>query len=224
MKKAGIIATLIAVLVSGGAYSQKSEFKRIMKTLSKTPWLFQVGTNVIDDDGDGLKGIYQLHPYDYAVAKFPSTIGIEKFFLMGFRVQLSGNYNVYKVGKIINRGETRIDQIVYGVDLNVKYGLRELIPMGNYFDPYVLVGYGYTKRGHLENANNNFGVGTNICIYRGFGLNFQAVGKWTLKDGASNYVQYSAGIIYRLGDGSCFTENDHQIRSKKHLRKILQQD
>lgn len=221
MKNYNIKIVAVTLLLSINLFSQKYQVKKI-KSFLRTPWIFEIGFNAIDDDGDKFKGLLDLNfADDKNIVKYPSRFGVTKYLNYGFKVQLVANFNIYKVGAEIDKGENLIKKNIFTMELTVNYNLNELIKINKWAEPYIAIGYGYTKRGIIENPNHNAGIGSNFWLYKNLGLNIQMLGKWTLKDRASNYVQYSAGFIYKIGKKKEIFESEAHKKAKSRIRKII---
>jgi len=186
-------------------------------------WAIGLGVNGVND------GTLAPSFANMLLLPYPSTIHGARFLGHGVSLDAAVCYNKYVNGKIINGAEatnvTSSNNLYFSFDANLKYDLYEFalqlqgrrshvmatddgkgkkFDLFNYFDPYVLFGYGYTYRGyHQENGNNiaitnNLGLGFNVWIKYFLGINIQVAEKFKMVNDVYNHVQLSAGVIYRF--------------------------
>ncbi len=228
MKK--IKASLLILLLFGlytSSFSQKKHrllvpcyvpnqtFKHF---ITKTPWIIQVGGNVVDDDGRpftkflDIKNTWNVPPSAIKVA-------IEKELNYNWNIELAFTYNQFKAGKIINGDVYTNSGTFMAIDLNGK----KILTKAYRVEPYLFSGFGYTMRSvskYPSIVTLNAGFGFNIWIIDNqWGLNIQGSGKFglsspILKTGA-NYLQHSIGILYK------FSGNAKKLKAARlHIRKI----
>jgi type IV secretory pathway TrbD component len=91
---------------------------------------------------------------------------------------------------------------LFTFDINVKYDLNEAFGNTKALSPYLIGGLGYTYRALPSRKNAitaNIGLGFNIWIRRGFGLNVQSIAKFALnKADSKNYLMHTLGVVYRF--------------------------
>ena len=221
MKKYSLI--LLTLVFSANVFSQKNYVTKIKAALSSTPWVFEIGSNAIQDNGRRLSGLIPFNSQrNWNAVPYPSRLSINKSLLYGCNVQLASNYNTFT--KINNKNETGPTTSTYeviNIDLNFKYNINELIWMKRWISPYLVLGYGYTKRGLSRSPSNNLGLGINFWFYKVYGINVQGLGKWTLKNGASNYAHISLGFVYKVGSFKNMNEDEKYSKAKKHIRGVI---
>ena len=175
--------------------------------ITTTPWILQFGPDIVDDNDTKLKEFKFMDDRNY----YPIHCSAEKYLNKGISIQ-----GVFS-------SET-VDTHFASLDLNAKYNLKQLIGDTKWFDPYVLIGGGWTYRrfphgqwpnGELshtgkyimaDNSGNfNIGGGVNIWFFPNAGIYAQAVPKFDLLkktfDG-SNYIQFSMGVVFKIGRGA----------------------
>jgi hypothetical protein len=181
-----------------------------------TPNLVGFGWNAVDDNGSAGPSFR-----DWMIVPFPATIHGARYLVYGLSLDASLCYSKCKNGIVINGWEisniTNSNNLFFSFDVNLKYdvyriynkmfehdsGVRD--KFFTWFDPYILFGYGYAQRSYAHGTKhaptNNFGAGFNFWIkpYPAFGLNFQGIAKVSMGNGCSNFIHYSAGLIYRFG-------------------------
>lgn len=195
------------------SYGPKQGFKHF---ITKTPWILQVGGNVVDDDGKPFNKVFDAKN---AWNLFPSAkVAIEKECRYNWNIELAFTYASLKAGKTINNDVVASTGTFFAVDLNGKKILTRLFRI----EPYLFSGFGYTMRTvskYKTTATLNAGFGFNIwAIDNVLGFNIQGSGKFgltspLLKTG-SNYLQHSAGLIWK------FSGNRKRLKAARlHIKK-----
>jgi hypothetical protein len=192
--------------------------------LTKTSWLITYGPDFIDNNNDhSLKMNNKLGaPYFMT----PAKASIEKD-IYGFR-HWKHTKGFSLVG-VFSSTSLRPHNFA-ALDAYIKYDLNTLIGDTKFFDPYVLMGVGYTyidypygsyvvdhhvvssSTGNYyagpslkdQSPNFNLGVGFNIWVFKNVGINFQSVAKFGLfakSFQGTNYMQHSIGLVFKIGGG-----------------------
>lgn len=196
------------------SYGPRQSFKHF---LTKTPWILQVGGNVVDDDGKPFNKVFDAKN---SWNIFPSAkVALEKECRYNWSIELALTYNSLKAGKTINNTVFTNNGAFFAVDLNGKKTLTKLFRI----EPYLFSGFGYTMRTvsrYKSTATLNAGFGFNIwAIDNVLGFNIQGSGKFgltspLLKTG-SNYLQHSAGLIWK------FSGNHKRLKAARlHIKNI----
>ncbi|MES2590507.1 MAG: hypothetical protein V4608_01395 [Bacteroidota bacterium] len=204
--------------------------------LTKTPWIIQVGPDVVNDNNTRLK---EFKLYDNRNF-YPIHTSAEK------RLKaLKGKLGL----QVVLSSETINKHYFWSSDLNVKYNvLTNSIGDTKMFDPYVFLGLGHTYRdfphgqytatGKDNSMNLNVGLGANLWVFKNAGIYLQAVPKWVLfkkQWEGSNYIQFSAGIAFKIGNSgyvakveeiktvapSTYKRSKEAEDAAKYLRDIL---
>lgn len=186
-----------------------------MTNLKPTPWIFGLGANLVDDDGNPVKIV--LGGRSVNVVPYPSTLMAEKYMDKGWSVAFNFSYNHFKTGKLINNDiPFTVTSDFLAFDLLAKYNFCELFDFNKIvfhserkiLDIYAASGFGYTIRNtaRVKDAMTfNLGPGSNIWFTDRWGMNLQAMAKFGLKaplfKTPYNYLQYCLGIIYRFKPG-----------------------
>lgn len=194
MKKKNVTIALIAFLLFTGVtnlFAQTTtptEKKPFGEWLTKTPWIVSFGADIVDDNNDPGSIFHNLKTYQYYPAKFTA----EKVLVKGWSAQFAF-------------GSTSLNRHNFlMVDANAKYSF--LYKKASKFDPFAIIGLGYTYRDHSvlgvnssEDKNNSFtfhtGLGANLWLYPNMGLTAQGLAKFT-KD---KFLQASIGMVFRIG-------------------------
>jgi len=201
------IALVVALLLTGLTQSKAQFFK----DLKNGPWVVGVGWNIVDDNGS--PGRIFTVSEAWNMLSYPSSIRVEKDYKDGFSFIFMGSYNKYSGAKIIN-SETGVTSTFMAFDLGAKYNFMNLYNINqewfnfphDVFDIYSALSLGVTMRNTAKIGTAgtiNVGFGMNAFIYKGWGINLDAQGKFGFTDGfwstPANYTQYSFGIIKKFG-------------------------
>ena len=197
------------------SYAPKQSFRHF---ITKTPWIIQLGGNVVDDDGKPFENVFDVkNAWNLNALSF--KVAVEKELNYNWNIELAFNSNAYKSGKRINGDVMTSTGNFFSVDLNGK----KIITKAYRIEPYLFSGFGYTMRTLSKDkhvATLNAGFGFHIwAIDNVLGINIQGAGKFglvspLLKTG-SNYLQHSVGIIYK------FSGNSKQLKAaRKHISTI----
>ena len=175
--------------------------------ITQTQWIINVGPDIVDDNDTKLKDFKLFHDErNY----YPIHVSAEKLLKSGLSAQL------------VFSSETMNTHHFTSVDVNAKYNLKELIGDTKWFDPYALIGGGYTYRrfphgqhvngefskktnGYItgdQSINFNAGGGVNIWFFPNAGIYAQTLAKFNLfekKFDGSNYIQFSIGVVFKIG-------------------------
>ncbi len=206
-----LMLAILCIFVTGDAFAQKKNIHPYLLPssgpkqgfkhfITKTPWIIQLGGNVVDDDGKPFNKVFDTKN---AWNIFPSgKLAIEKECRYNWNIELAFTYNSLKTGKTVNNDVITKAGTFFAVDLNGKKILTKLFRI----EPYLFSGFGYTMRTvskYKSTVTLNAGLGFNVWIIDNrLGLNVQGSGKFGLKDPilktGSNYLQHSAGLIWKF--------------------------
>lgn len=194
------------------------------------PWMIGFGVNAIDHYPTNIKGMtsksgnptqwydqfFNLNAhYNYISA--PSKLSLSRFINKSFNADLALTIN-----QITQFGNTTLTKSVpyFAVDINVNYNFNALIGDTGFFDPYALLGGGYTMQSGDSNNNIlfknygsfNSGLGAKFWIYKGVGIRVQSMLKYFFNDDSYRHFQHSASIVYKFGayDGDNDGIDDHK--------------
>lgn len=156
----------------------------------------------VDDDGETFGKLFDMaNSWNYL--PYPSRVNVEMALDKSWRVEGALSYTQYKAGKEINDVPAASSNPFFAFDVNAKYDLNSVFGETGIFDPYGVGGIGFTARPGITRTKNtptaNLGIGFNIWVYKGFGLQFQSTAKFKILPTSSNYLMHSAGIVYQIG-------------------------
>ncbi len=125
-----------------------------------------------------------------------SRITVSKYLADGFSFEAAGTLN--KVTKV---GDKKVSSMAYyGLDGAVKYDLNTIVGETGIFDPYVLVGGGYTWLGSSYGTGTfNGGVGFNLWFNDTFGINVESKYKHSFESLIVQHFQHGLGLMIKFG-------------------------
>ncbi len=173
----------------------------------KNDWSIGFGFNAVNDAGSGFSEFFNVSD-DWNFGN-PIYVSAEYFLNNKFSVGATLSFNKYKEGKKIDSGIVlKGHEASYvAFDLAGKYSFRELLK-SNAFEPYVLVGTGYTYIGDFITDRRvspargrgtfNTGIGCNYWFSPNWGLNAGLTGKIGIGGYVTNQFQSSIGVVYSI--------------------------
>ncbi len=203
MKKILLLISIFFTLNTGFAQPYKT-----IKVFKPYNWMIGVSWSVIDDDGHQFDRLFDVNgSWNYLV--YPTKVSLDRYFKYGWSIEGTATYNQYLPSKTIN-DSIGLTSVFFCFDVNGKYSFyNQYAPRARWIDPYFTFGLGYTYRNcaavnpHVPTVNLGFGL--NFWIYKGFGVQLHSnvkigvyPGFW---DTHTNYLQHSAGLVYRFGKG-----------------------
>ena len=123
-----------------------------------------------------------------------SRLTVGRYISNGFIFEVDGSFN-----QISKMGDMEVDDLSYWtVDGVVKWNISEVAPTG-WWNPYLLVGGGYTWLGDDNTAALNAGVGMNFWFNEKVGLNLESKLRQTFESDITAQFQHSLGIVFKMG-------------------------
>lgn len=159
-------------------------------------WILFAGFNAVNDSGDGLRDYFVIKDQWNAVP-FPSRMALGRNFSNGLSLDLIGTYNRYKEGNIVDDQILTENKPYYGMDVNLSYHFKYLVPNPGWFDPYAGAGAGYTYANDLGRPTLNTVVGFRTWLSDRIALDLNTMGKWAVFSSASNHFQHGVGVVYQ---------------------------
>jgi len=197
------LTSLICIaFVSNMAAQHPHGKSKLLRKLQRVVWTVGLSGVVVDDDGKPFTNLFNVND-SWTYLPYPTKLSFEGYIDYGLSIEGTVTYSVLKEGKIFNDyGNKRSEDVnLFAFDCNGKYDLNELFGKNKILGPYVIGGIGYTYRAlttQRVGINANFGFGLNIWLYKGLGLNLQSMAKFAIDKTTSNYLQHSAGLVYRF--------------------------
>lgn len=191
---------------------------------------FGLGWVRVDDNGEPSPDLSRSVTNYVA---YPSVITFGKFFENGLRFDLSAFYT--ELDKSVYGSRYSPPGLMLSCDLNVGYSMKIIGGNSGGFsakkraaefslDVYPSIGGGYTYRSLsvpqlVNSATANFGGGINMWVLKNsIGMNLQSLGKFGIKSNfprsATNYIEYSVSLLYRIKNQSGLPGNLNKERKK----------
>jgi outer membrane protein OmpA-like peptidoglycan-associated protein len=191
MKK--IKTLLIAVILTAFAINGYAQSEA-------EPWQFNIGTNAVDFypasngsvpylGGRLFDNYFNIEHYNVAYALSEFRVGR----YLGDKFTLFGNL---AVNDITHLGKKDISEGFWSVDLGLKYNFCE---QEKKFQPYGILGGGYTWMGSYDAGTLNGGLGFEYWFNDNVGFYMESVYKRSFDPNINHYFQHSAGIALRIG-------------------------
>jgi OOP family OmpA-OmpF porin len=206
-----IALCLIVTLVS----AQESMELTAKDSIVKSSWVAGLGINIVEDTATPFGDTFLKIKDTWNTVPYPSSISIARNFSNGLGIKALGSYNKYKVGKLIDGQINMAERDYYAIDGMVSYDLNKIFGETGWFDPFLQAGAGYSSIGDIGRTTGNAGFGFNTWFNDTWGLNFNTMGKWGLKEGDTRQIQHSAGVVYRFG-----VEKELSKKGEEHLALI----
>ena len=209
MKRILFLLTFVIILSNSFAQPYKT-----IKAQKPYKWMAGISWSAIDDDGRPFTGLFDVPNWNYEF--YPTRLSLDRYFKKGWSAEAVATYTKYLPGKLIN-GSTSTSGIFFAFDVNGKYSFYQYYaPNMRWFEPYFTFGAGYTFRSapivsaHVPNINLGFGM--NFWISQSIGVQFHSNAKFgmfpKIWNTNTNYLQHSAGIVYRWGENKKHKNGD----------------
>lgn len=181
-------------------YGSAQELQLTAKdSVVSSSWVLGLGYNIVDDSATPFGGDFLNIKETWHALPYPSSISVGRTFRNGLGVKAIGSYNKYDIGKKVDGAINLVERDYYAIDGMISYDLNKIIGETGWFDPFLHVGAGYSDIGSVGRATANAGFGFNTWFNDRWGLNFNTMGKWGIKEGSTKQLQHSAGVVYRFG-------------------------
>ena len=169
------------------------------------PWAIGIGTNAVDFYPTGSDGLIATQPiagdmfsdffnYDdhWNTASVISRIRVGRYIGSGFGIGLAASFN--SIDKYGDYKAPSADSY-FGLDFDIRYNFLK-----GWFDPYLLVGGGYTWLDEVGNGSLNGGLGMNFWFNDFVGVNVQTMYKHSFdEDAMLPHFQHALGIVFKFG-------------------------
>lgn len=172
-----------------------ASFSNLNAQDANNTWVVGFGTNVIHSPATR-SDFFKVKEWNMVPSLF-SRLYVGKYIDDGFSIE--GALSVNNIEH--NNGVTVPSKSFIAFDGSLKYDVNNIIGETGFFDPYVLVGGGYTWVDQKGAGTFNAGAGANFWFTDNFGLNLQVVGKHVFNDFfiSNNHWQYSTGLVLKFG-------------------------
>ena len=195
-----LLLVSILFLINHMLYSQDEDDK----------WVVGVGINVVDiRTPNGIVGIVKdygngtIEDLNMYGGFFRAYVG--RYLFEGISFQVAGSANKIKKGFGYSTGDPLLNDSFFALDAKFKYSIKYLLKKpADVFDPFVLMGGGYSKIGEDSNMNIGIGWGFNLWFTNSIGLNFQSDYNHNPVSSAKDYFQHSVGLVFKLSSSPKF--------------------
>ena len=188
------VALLALLLVTG--------FSNVNAQDENNPWAVGFGVNAVDfyptnpqtNWGGNWMNEFMNAGDHWNIIPAISRITVGRYISDGFSFEVDGSFN-----QISKMGDMEVaDEAFWGVDGVVKWSIGSVAELG-WWEPYLLVGGGYTWMGDYDTAALNGGVGMNFWFNDKVGLNIESKLRQSFESDLKGHFQHSAGIIFKMG-------------------------
>jgi len=171
---------------------------------SASSWSLSFGMNALDirepDDAAGIfKDYVNGSVEDVNVLPSVSRIAVEKYLADGFSFQVAGSMNRIERPFGFQEGDALGDAIFWAVDSKVKYDLNNVVGDTTWFDPFVLLGAGFSTMGEAKEGRIAAGWGFNAWFNDTLGLSFQSDYNHAMEETGTDYFQHSVSLVFKFG-------------------------
>lgn len=188
------------------------------KKVKPYSWMVGLHWNIMDDTGNRYGDLFDVKN-GWNALPYPSTFNFDLYFLKGFSAEIIGGVNRYKDTKTINDTTGRGGNVTI-IDVHAKYSFAFLMNQ-QIIDPFAVLGVGYTGRPMLDGLesqlNANVGLGVNIMLYEGIGVQWRTTAKIGITPefytSDADYLHHQFGLIYKFPE---ITKNNAGARKAQH--------
>ncbi len=195
-----VLLILLAVVSFSNIYAQDED----------NPWSIDLGTNAVDfyptgadfypmgtSGGNFVGGMFEdfFNVSDHwNTSAAISKLRVGRYIGSGFGIGVNGTFNsISKIGDY----ETNGDLSYFGLDLDIKYNF---VRNHGWFDPYLMIGGGYTWLDSEGAGTVNGGLGIDFWFNDNVGINVQSAYKHSFDDDILlPHFQHAAGIKFKFG-------------------------
>jgi outer membrane protein OmpA-like peptidoglycan-associated protein len=181
-------------------------FNNLKAQDADNPWSIGIGTNAVDFyptgadfspmgtnvNGDMFSDFFNMGDH-WNTSSVISRLRVGRYIGSGFSMGLAGSFNsIDKIGDY----KTNSDLSYFALDLDFRYNILNK----GWFNPYLLVGGGYTWLDEEGNGSLNGGLGINFWFNDFLGLNVQSMYKHSFdEDKMLPHFQHALGVVFKFG-------------------------
>jgi len=162
---------------------------------ANNPWIVGFGMNAVHSP-ELRENFDFIKDWNFSKSLF-SRLSVGKYISDGFSIEGALAMNTITM----NEGFTVPEVSYLAFDASIKYDVNNILGETSFFDPYVLIGGGYTWVDNQGAGTFNGGLGVNVWFSDNFGMYLQTVGKHVFNDFFlnNNHWQHSIGVVVKFG-------------------------
>jgi len=189
--------TTLILFITIFSFGQRSEVNAALEL----PWTLGAGINFVHNNGWQWEKAFDSGDWNF---KNPFVFSGEKRLINYLAASATMSFNTLEVRNLQNGIYLDKNLPLFAIDVAGKFYYDQFfLPTYklNFFEGYILTGFGYTTFGSNSTVTFNAGFGFQFWLTndRNFGLRLQSVGKWGSESIVlKNYIEQSAEIIYRF--------------------------
>jgi len=166
------------------------------------PWAVSFGANAVDfyptnpQTGWGGNWFNEFSNAEdhYNIIPAISKLTIGRYIDDGFSFEIAGTFN-----QISKMGDMDVDDLAFwGLDGVVKWSIASVANL-RWWEPYLLVGGGYTWLEEYDTGAFNAGIGMNFWFTERAGINIESKLRQTFESEVHAHFQHSIGFIFKMG-------------------------
>jgi len=179
-----------------------TSFSNVNAQDENNPWAVGFGVNAVDfyptnpqtNWGGNWMNEFMNAGDHWNIIPAISRLTVGRYISEGFSFEVDGSFN-----QISKMGDMEVaDEAFWAVDGVVKWSIGSVADLG-WWEPYLLVGGGYTWVGDYDTAALNGGLGMNFWFNDKVGLNIESKLRQSFESDLKGHFQHSAGIIFKMG-------------------------
>jgi len=177
-------------------------FSNVNAQDENNPWAVSFGANAIDFySTNSIPGTTWYDQFfnandHYNMIPAVSRLTVGRYVTKGLSVGLDGSFN--QISKV---GDMEVDDLAFwGIDGVAKWSVGSVVELGDWWEPYLLVGFGYTWMDDATTWAVNGGAGMNFWFNDKVGINIESKVRETMDDAqVYSHFQHSVGVIFKMG-------------------------
>jgi len=188
------VALLALLLVTG--------FSNVNAQDENNPWAIGFGANAVDfyptnpqtTWGGNWMNEFMNAGDHWNIIPAISRLTVGRHIADGFSFEIDGSFN-----QISKMGDMEVDDLAFwGIDGVVKWSIGSVANL-KWWDPYLLVGGGYTWVDDYDTAALNAGLGMNFWFNDKVGLNLESKLRQSFESELKGHFQHSLGVVFKMG-------------------------
>ena len=177
-----------------------TSFSNVNAQDENNPWAVSFGANAVDFyPTNSIPGTTWFDQFfnandHYNIIPAISRLTVGRHIADGFSFEIDGSFN--QISKV---GDMEVDDLAFwGIDGVVKWSIGSVVELG-WWEPYLLVGGGYTWMDDYDTAAINGGAGMNFWFNDKVGINLETKVRQTMESQIHSHFQHSVGVIFKMG-------------------------